>query len=352
VTEESSKREQSLKKSVALIVAGFLIFVLYLYFFVGFSDILKVLEEVNLIDYLFYYSLAVISTLVSMLFYSMTWYELLKMLSVRINLRKSFIYCWIATFVDLVIPLEAVTGEITRIYLATQSSKEQLGRIAASTISQRILSTVIVLAGLVISSASLLFGYKVQGYVMNLLIIVEVGTVASIILILYLSLKKEATDRIVEPLLRLVAYLSKGHLKLADMKRKAEQTLTSFYQGIELISSQPKSLIKPVIFSLAAWFFHMVTYVLVFYALGFNISLNVSVIVYSISVAVQTIPVGLPVGLVEIVMSSLYNLFGIPLAVSGTATVLIRVVTFWFQIIVGYTITQWIGIKTLMQRTE
>jgi len=352
VTEEALKLGPSLRKSIALMFAGLFVFIAYLYFFVGFGEMLGVLGKVNLLNYLFFYSLAIITIIASMLFYSMTWHELLKILSVKIKLRESFIYSWIANFVDLVIPLEAVTGEITRIYLVTRTSNEHAGRIVASTVSHRIISMVMVLVGLTLGSTSLIFSYKLQGYVLNLLIIVEAGTVASIILILYLSVRKEAAKRIVDPLLRLIAFLSKGHLELDDLRSRTEQTLNSFYQGIELFRSRPRSLIKPVVFNFAAWFFHLAIYILVFYALEFSVSLDISIIVYSISVAVQTIPIGLPIGLVEIVMTILYNLFGISRPLSGTATALIRIVTFWFQIIVGYAITQWFGVKTLMQRAE
>jgi len=79
------------------------------------------------------------------------------------------------------------------------------------------------------------------------------------------------------------------------------------------------------------------------------ISINISIVVYSVSMAVQTIPIGFPVGLVEIVMTSIYTMFGVPSAVSGVATTLIRVVTFWFLIVTGYVITQWIGIRVLIR---
>jgi len=47
----------SFKVSVALAVAGFLVFMLYLYFFVGFESMLKILEKVNPFEYFLYYSL-------------------------------------------------------------------------------------------------------------------------------------------------------------------------------------------------------------------------------------------------------------------------------------------------------
>ena len=352
VTEEAPRRGPSLRKSIALMLAGLLVFIIYLYFFVGFAEILGVLQKVNPINYALFYSLAIITIIGSMLFYSMTWQELLKILSVKIKLRESFIYSWIANFVDLVIPVEAVMGEITRIYLVTRSSTEHAGRIVASTVIHRIISMTMVLAGLILGSTSLIFSYKLQEYVLNLLIIVEIGTVASTISILYLAARKEAAKGVVDPLLRLIAFLSRGRLKLDDLRSRAERTLSSFYRGIDLVSDRPLNLIKPIVFNFVAWFFHLAIYILVFYALGFNVSLDISIIVYSISVAVQTIPIGLPVGLVEIVMTTLYELFGIQRALSGIATALIRIVTFWFQIIVGYAITQWFGIKALTQRTE
>jgi len=344
------ERGLSVRKAFLLTFAGLLVFILYLYFFVGFSSIIEVWENVNLANYLFYYSLTVVALVLSVLFYSMTWHELLKLLSVKISLRNAFLYCWLASFIDLVIPLETVTGEITRIYLAARNSEGHTGRIVASVASQRILSAIVVLAGLTISSASLAFAYKVHQYVLSLLMVVQIGTVATILLILFFYLRKEATERFVDSLLKLANFIFKGRLKQADLRTKAHHALASFYQGIEVIRSRPRGLIKPLIFNFAAWFFHFIIYILVFFALDFNVSLDVSLIVYSVSVSVQYLPIALPVGLVEIVMASLYNLFGIPPPVGGTATALIRIITFWFQIIVGFAIAQWIGIKTLTQR--
>lgn len=340
----------SVKKIVGLTGAGLLLFILYLYFIVGFSQILEVFRAINLINYVSYYSLALVAVVLSTLFYSLTWYELLRLLSVKVSLRNAWVYCWLGSFVDLVVPFETVSGEITRIYLAARNSTEHVGRIIASVTSQRILSTLAVLVGLTISSMSLAFGYKVQQFVLNLLMAVQVGTGASILMILYLSLRKKATKGMIESSLRLINFISRGRWKIDDLRTKAYHALGSFHQGIEVIRSKPRGLIKPLIFDFAAWFLHLSTYILVFYALDFRIGLGVSITVYSISVAVQTIPIGLPVGLVEIVMITLYDLFEIPLPIAGTATALIRIVTFWLPIIVGYIMAQWMGIRVLTQK--
>jgi uncharacterized membrane protein YbhN (UPF0104 family) len=67
-------------------------------------------------------------------------------------------------------------------------------------------------------------------------------------------------------------------------------------------------------------------------------------IVYSISVNVQAIPLGIPaeVGLVEIVMTSLYSLLGVEAGVATAITILIRLLMIWLGIIIGFVTVQWI----------
>ena len=346
------KHYPSVKRTIVFILIGLLAFILYLYFFVGFSDILAVLQKVDPVEYSLYYSLTIAAVLLSLLFYSLTWYELMKALSVKISLRKTFLYCWLGGFVDLIIPAEAVSGEITRVYLVSRDSEGHIGEIIVSVVSHRILYTFLVLSGLIVSSLSLILVYKVSQYVMSLLIIILVVTVTFFVFLLCLTNRK-ITEKITGVSLKIAEFIFKGHLKIDDLRDKAEQILFAFHQGIDILAKHPKSLIKPVIYSFIAWFLNLLTYLMVFYALSFvEIPLNVLTIVYSISITIQTIPIGVPVGLVEIVISSLYTLFGIPVAIAGTATALTRIVTFWFQIIVGYGIAQWMGIKNLISKSR
>jgi len=350
---ESMGSQLSVKKSFAFMAVGLLVFILYLYFFVGFEEILVILQQVNPVDYFLYYSLTVAAIALSVLFYSMTWHELLKALSINIGLKKSFIYCWLGNFVDLVLPLETVTGEITRGYLVYNDLKNHFGKTVASLVCHRIISIFTTLSGLIVSSVYLLFRYRVEPYVLYLLSTVTVCTTATIMILFYLSVKEKAAEKLVNALIKLAAFLTRNRLKLVDLKEKAKSTLSVFHQGVKTFGKNPRYLVKPIVYSYVSWFFHLTIYFLVFYALGFSEIVRYfpqMIIVFSISLSVQTIPVGLPVGLVEIVMTSLYVLFGIPPAISGIATSLIRVITFWFQILVGYIIVQLIGIKHILGR--
>jgi uncharacterized protein (TIRG00374 family) len=248
-----------------------------------------------------------------------------------------------------------VSGEITRAYLAHNDLKGNLGKMVASLMGHRIISIFTTLSGLIVSSLYLVLRYRVEPGVLYPLAIVTIGTAASIVILIYISLREEAAEKLVDALIRLAGIAIKDRQKLANIREKAQRYLSAFHQGVKEFGKKRRYLIKPVFYSYVSWFFHLLIYFLVFYALGFReVTQYVfqTIIVFSITLAVQTIPVGLPVGPVEIVMTVLFDLFRFPEGIGGTATSLIRLVTFWFQILVGYLIVQWMGIKHILDKSD
>lgn len=299
---------------------------------------------------LFYYSLAVISVLVSMIFYSLTWQRLLSLLSIRATLRKTLLFNWIGAFVDLLVPAESISGDVSKVYLMSKSSGENAGKVVASVISHRILSMTINLSGLIIGSVFFILKYEPFGFVLNLIIIVATGTAISLFLVGYLCLRKKTVEKMVDWLIRLLAFITRGRWQLTRLRSKVQEILKAFHEGIAILARSPKSLAWPAVLSIAAWFFNLLVFLLVFVSLDFHFSLSSILIVYSISCAIQTVPLGIPgeVGLVEIVMTSLYTLLSIPPTISAAATVLTRIITLWFKLLVGYMAVQWVGVKVLM----
>jgi len=347
------KKRSIIKRGFLLLFIGLSVFLIYLYFLggvTGFANIASTLRRANLL----YYSLAFASIILGTLFYSLTWHRLLSLLSIRSAFRKTFLYIWVGTFVDLLVPAEAITGEITRAYLMSRSLSGDTGKVVASIVSHRLLSMAITLGGLILSSAFFVLKYKPAGLIVNFIMVVSVGTAASIILLYYLFSRKKVTEKVVNWLISFLTFVSRGRWHLTGLRSRIQTTLKAFHEGIEILISRPKSLALPTAFSLAAWFFHMLTPFFVFVSIGFHVPLSAIIVVYSISIALQTIPIGVPgeVGLIEIVMTSLYTLLGIPVVISAAATVLTRVITLWFKLFVGYMATQWVGIKVLMGSTS
>ncbi|MBS7648093.1 MAG: lysylphosphatidylglycerol synthase transmembrane domain-containing protein [Candidatus Bathyarchaeia archaeon] len=338
---------------VAFIIFGLLVFIIYLFLFIGFGDIIEVFRSVNPYEYAIYYSITIIAMVLSMLFYTMSWNNLMEALSINIGLKRAFLYCWLGNFVDLIVPLEAVSGEITKIYLVNKEVKGSSGKIVASVVIHRIITTFITLSTLLLASVFFVLKYEVKAEILYLLLLMIVGSLLLIASLLYLSIKEEATEKLIELPIKAVSFVMRKRLNLSDIKERARQSLIQYHSGFKIFGRNWGALMKSITYSFISWLLHLNTYFLVFYALGFNeISAKIyeTVIVYSISMATQTIPIALPLGLVEIVMTSLYTLFNIPIAISGTATLLIRVVTFWLQILIGYVIAQWMGVKNLLSR--
>lgn len=341
------KRRTILTRSIPFLLIGLLILVLYLHFFVGIENLIQLLQTVNFL----YYSLAFVVSLLSIVFYSLTWQRFLNLLSIKIGFTKTFLFVWVATFVDILIPAESISSEISKAYLISRSVGQNTGKAIASIVSHRILSMTITATALIVSSVLLIMKYELSTFILIFMVIVMMGTVISIVLLSYLSFREQTTWKIINRILGFFEFISRGRWQLTNLRTKAQKMLRMFQEGVRTLVARPRELALPVVFSLLAWFFDVLISFFVFISLGFDVSFVVIVIVYTLSMAVQYFPLGIPaeVGLTEIFMTSLYTLLGIPLPISAAATVLTRILTVWFRFFVGYaSFIRWIGTEFLL----
>ena len=75
-------------KTLLLPIIGLAAFFIYIYFFVDFNEIIEAIQRINL----FYYVLATIVSLLDVFFFALAWYFLLRFLSVKISIMKSFAF--------------------------------------------------------------------------------------------------------------------------------------------------------------------------------------------------------------------------------------------------------------------
>lgn len=341
------KQRTILTRSVPFLVIGLIVLVLYLHFFVGIENLIQLFQSVNLL----YYSLAFVVSLLSIAFYSLTWQHFLKLLSIKIGFPKTFLFVWVATFVDILIPAESISSEISKAYLISRSAGKDTGKAVASIVSHRILSMAITTTALIISSVLLIIKYELSPFILIFMVIVIIGTLSSIVLLSYLSFKEQTTWKLINRILGFVEFISRGRWQVTNLKTKAKKMLKLFQEGIKTLIERPRQLALPVVFSLLAWISDVLISFFVFISLGKDdVSFVVIVIVYTLSMAVQYFPLGIPaeVGLTEIFMTSLYALLGIDLAISAAAAVLTRLLTVWFRFFVGYaSFIRWIGTEFL-----
>jgi uncharacterized protein (TIRG00374 family) len=172
------------------------------------------------------------------------------------------------------------------------------------------------------------------------------------VVLLYIAIKAKASKRLSNILAKLAKIFVGKRFKTDDLQKRTEKNLAVFHQGFEILRRHPRHIIKPLVYSTLGWLFQISVYFLVFYALGFrNVAFGLVILVASITMYIQGFSAAFSVGIVEIIMAALYASSGIPTAIGGTATAMIRIMIFWFQILIGFIIIQWIGAKKLLSST-
>jgi uncharacterized protein (TIRG00374 family) len=327
---------------------GLVAFVFYLWLFVGFEGLVALMSQLNVYQYALFVGLAIAALCASVVFDSLIWDSLLKILKVKVKFRKILLYNWIGNFVELLIPGATVGGEVARIALAQKDTNHDAGIAAATVIGSRIISTFVYSGGLVVAFVLLLFTHQLPLYLVTPVIVVVAGTAAMLLCIFVVAFKAGAMDRIVSAVMWVTKKLVKNPVKQESIRNKLHDSLSSFSMVFKTFRNHPKKLVKPTVYAITAWLFSLILYLMIFYALDFTaISLVDLATVYCIVSTVETVTAGVPVGAVEVTMVNMFSIYGVPIATAAAATTIARLLTYWCQVLVGYPIVQWIGAKSL-----
>ncbi len=327
-------------KTVILPIVGIIAFLLYIYLFnVDIPQIIETVQHVQPIPY----AAAVLISFIEILFYALSWRSILSGLNVKLSKIKSYIYVCCGLFMDILIPAESVSGEICRVYLVNREQRGVTGKVVASLMTYRLLSMVMNTAFLVLG-AVLLFGVvqinPLVSSVIQLFIAVTVGLIA---LFLGICWKETLTLKIINFVIRVGEFLSRGKWHLEKIREDALNASKSFHSSMKDLLRNPRHLAVPSIYLALNWAASMCIAYLVFISLGLNVSWGVILITTSLVTAIKSIPVGIPfeVGLPEITMTTLYVSLGIPADIAATSTILSRLITLWLRFGVGFAAYQW-----------
>lgn len=323
---------------------GMLVLVFYLYYFVGISDIIAAIGKINLAFYIAGFG----AFIVSILFSALTWQSLLQNLAIKVRMRKILLLVWAGLFLDATVPEPGWTGDLSKAYMLSKSSNQDPGRIAASVIGQKVMVMSITVIDLMLGLVFLAFNYTMSADVLIFLILVLIITIISPVIILYISTKPKTTERLLNLLIRILSFIFRGKINPEDFRTRAKETLNKFHEGIQSLGANPRKLGKPILYAFLSWGFDISIVFLVFLSLGYNISVDRVLIVYALTGSLQSIGVSF-IGFTETIMSYSYIVMGIPKATSLLATILTRIITLGFKMIVSYVAFQYAGFKILFQ---
>jgi len=330
-------------------IFGLAVFAIYLYFFVGFNQLFGVVSSVNITTYLIFYSLAIGAMLLVMSGWVLSWRTLLGALSVKISFKNGFLYYWTGYFLDLIVPCQQVCGEVTRLYLVQKETKNNYGAIGAAGVTNRIIAYSVVFTGLTGGTIYLLIRSKIPPFAVGLLLLSWLGALAYLSVLLYLALSGKAAENLASFIFKFLKALRIKRYRSAGISPELLESLKSFHDGFSIFRGHPRYLIKPIIFQILAYALNFSIYVLVFYSLGYNnLIFDFFILVFFLTGAVQDATSAFSVGALEILLTEIFIFFGLSAASSGVSATVLRSVTFWFPLLIGYVIVQIVGAKNLL----
>jgi uncharacterized protein (TIRG00374 family) len=335
------KKPLSSNKIMLLLLFGLITFIIYIVYFVDPAQVVMVLTEINPI----YYTAAFIAYAIYVFFSSLVWRSLLNNLSITINKRKALLFTWVGLFFEATIPQLGWSAEISRTYLYSRNSNQDAGKIAASSVGQKIFTMTFTIIALSLGLGSVLFTYKI-----SLIMTILVGTILSLsvfalFLVYYISINPKATKKLLNWAIHLASFIRR-RWNPQSFRLKAEEILIKYHGGFKDLRANPKALVQPIIYSIIGWFFEISVVFLAFLALGYPIPIDKILIVFTLTGTLQSVGVTI-FGFTEIVMSTAYTILGLPIALGFSVTLLTRSVNLWFRLIVSYTALQWVGLDLL-----
>ena len=341
---ETVKRPLSQKVILAVLILGLVAFVLYFVLFINPEQVVDIVSKTNLA----YYASAFVAYSLCALFSSLVWRNLLSSLSVKISARKTLLFTWVGLFFDATVPQLGWSSEVSRTYLLTKDSSVDAGKIGASVVGQKIFNMTITVITMGLGLGLVLVSYPLPFIVTFLISLVLGLSILTLVLVYYISVKPSATKTLLSWAIGMVLFFRKTW-NPESFRLRADGLLSRFHVGIQGLTAKPKALVKPVIYSVASFVFEISVTFITFIALGYPVPVDKVLIVFTLTGTLQTVGVTF-FGLPELIMSVSFTALGIPAALSVSVTLLVRVVSLWFRLVVSYAALQWAGIKIMRNR--
>ena len=341
------QRRAILTRTIPFVTLGLIAFILYIVFFVDVNTMASVLGQTNYLVFL----IATIATILEMVFFALTWQFFLKPLSVNVPFKDTFIYTWFSNFIDLIIPAESITGEISRVVCVMRHNVDS-GKAAASVVTHRILGVCIV-AGTLAIGAVLMIALQIPlpTTMQNLIYLIISVTAFFLFLALLIFAREKWAHKIAEKLAGCAGWISRGRFKTQELKERAHRVVSVFYESLRVFRANPRSFVLPLTFAIATWFFAILGYYLAFAAVGYTMDWLVVIVGYSLIIGLKNIPVGVPaeIGVTGIALTFVFGAFGVPSSISAAAVVLILIMTVLFRLIIGFVTFQLVGFQAMAE---
>jgi hypothetical protein len=186
--------------------------------------------------------------------------------------------------------------------------------------------------------------------ILELLVIALIGTGIYLAALFYLAVEEQAAGKLAGFLFRLMGVLRLGKYVPADLPERTQNSLLVLHQEFKTFRDKPRCLVKPLFFQFISLLLNLSVYALVFYSLGLtNLYLDFFIIVYFIVGTIQIAAAVFSVGALDIALANLFVFYGVPdIGFGVLAATMLRFLTFWMPVVLGYVTVQAIGARRLL----
>jgi uncharacterized protein (TIRG00374 family) len=324
------EKPQPFKKWVSIVaVIGFVVFLVYLFFFTNFAEVELVIGGASIPIYV----LAFFAVIASVVFDALAWRAILGSLGERLGFWRMFELTWIGQFIDTLVPGGWV-GDLFKTYLLSKEDGVHGSKAIAAIIIKDVLELFFSLGSVVVGLVLLLSFYSISGVIMTAITITFLFLSLPLVLIIYLAINMKATTRLMNGVYRIVCKI-KGEQTGKSLQEKLKGQIQEFHDGIVSMRRNPKGMIKPTIYQIMSGLFSALVLLFVFYALGEFIGFDKVLITNTIVSNIQVQGVMLA-GFSQIVSSTLYNVLGIAPVLSVASSLLAGFAAFWFRLVVSF----------------
>ena len=316
-------------KSIALIGLGMGAYILYLYH-IGFHEVLRNLESVSLLIF----SLGFILAMFGVLCDSLAWQEIARKFDYNVPIRDIFLIYLSCNFMNNLIPSGSFSGETARIYfLEKLAGGSRIERSSATVAATRIITAIPFIIGTIIGLIFLTFATDAPAWALAICAGITVLLLIINALFIGVCYDNDWLERIIFALAKFVERVFNIQINRASCK----SIIDDFHESMTMLIEHKKTLFKSTFWALAGWTSMILVAFITFRSMGLVVPIRAIFAVYAVMIFLQMLPLLLPggVGLVDIVMITLFNAIGVPMHSAVAATILIRLIQLWFMTVLG-----------------
>ena len=318
------------KRRLLLTSLGLVIFVAYL----AYSNPFSVLMELGRFDP-WVFALAVLVNYVGLFFFSASWYLLLRALKVGVSIWESVQAMFVSLFVVWLVPIPVGT-EIIRAYLVKDEENSDMGKAIASVVVHKAYYNIAF--GVLIAIAALMVtvsrGESIPVRSELVFFVILFAAVSSVIYGLFLNpgllmgvyerspgwVRRNLFDRMVDSRMR---------------ERGFPAVIEEIDSAVSSLMAQPLNNLLSILMVAFHWSTGSLTAYMVSLSLGSPIDFWAIVLVYALIEFIQQLNIFIPggLGIIDATLTGAFVLLGVPLSMAAAISLLTRLATYWFEVI-------------------